>query len=128
MPTHSGGSRILPVLRNTSSRIIVPTPSSAPQPMRFQLMSPPITPLASAEMSAACGAASACSPAPGAPAKPKALLSRSRTGGITSEPKKLELWDAGKAQYCPNCYSSNVAHESGCSGPSCHDCGYSECS
>ena len=69
------------------SRMIDPTPSSAPQPIRFQLMSPPSTPLASAEMSAACGAASACSPTPGAPAKPKALLSRSSTGGITSEPK-----------------------------------------
>ncbi|MBI4656860.1 MAG: adenosylcobalamin-dependent ribonucleoside-diphosphate reductase [Elusimicrobia bacterium] len=41
---------------------------------------------------------------------------------------KLELWEASKTLYCPKCYSSNVSYESGCSGPTCHDCGYSECS
>ncbi len=41
---------------------------------------------------------------------------------------KLQLWEAAKAQYCPKCYSSNISFESGCSGPTCHDCGYSECS
>jgi ribonucleoside-diphosphate reductase alpha chain len=30
--------------------------------------------------------------------------------------------------YCPQCYSSNVEVLSGCSGPTCYDCGYSECS
>ncbi len=30
--------------------------------------------------------------------------------------------------YCPTCFSSNVSFESGCTGPTCHDCGYSECS
>jgi ribonucleoside-diphosphate reductase alpha chain len=29
---------------------------------------------------------------------------------------------------CPRCRSSNVSHESGCGGPTCHDCGYAECS
>lgn len=43
-------------------------------------------------------------------------------------PKKLELWESSKTQYCPKCYSSNISFESGCSGPTCHDCGYSECS
>ncbi|MFA6030302.1 MAG: adenosylcobalamin-dependent ribonucleoside-diphosphate reductase [Elusimicrobiota bacterium] len=38
------------------------------------------------------------------------------------------LLELAKTQHCPKCYSSNVAHESGCSGPSCKDCGYSECS
>ena len=42
--------------------------------------------------------------------------------------QKLQLWEASKAQYCPKCYSSNISFESGCSGPTCHDCGYSECS
>jgi ribonucleoside-diphosphate reductase alpha chain len=42
--------------------------------------------------------------------------------------EKLELWEASRTQYCPKCYSSNVSYESGCSGPTCHDCGYSECS
>jgi ribonucleoside-diphosphate reductase alpha chain len=56
-----------------------------------------------------------------------------RTGQIAanedeSQKAKLDLWEAGRQQYCPNCYSSNIAHESGCSGPTCHDCGYSECS
>ncbi|MDR0953699.1 MAG: adenosylcobalamin-dependent ribonucleoside-diphosphate reductase [Elusimicrobiota bacterium] len=41
---------------------------------------------------------------------------------------KLTLWDASKAQYCPKCYSSNISFEGGCSGPTCHDCGYSKCS
>lgn len=41
---------------------------------------------------------------------------------------KLQLWEASKVQYCPKCYSSNISFESGCSGPTCHDCGYSECS
>ncbi|MFH2203812.1 MAG: adenosylcobalamin-dependent ribonucleoside-diphosphate reductase [Elusimicrobiota bacterium] len=30
--------------------------------------------------------------------------------------------------HCPKCYSGNVAFESGCSGPSCKDCGFSACS
>ncbi|MBN1645704.1 adenosylcobalamin-dependent ribonucleoside-diphosphate reductase [Candidatus Woesearchaeota archaeon] len=30
--------------------------------------------------------------------------------------------------YCPKCYSSNVEIVGGCSGPTCFDCGYSECS
>jgi ribonucleoside-diphosphate reductase alpha chain len=38
------------------------------------------------------------------------------------------LLEMTKAQHCPKCYSSNVAHESGCSGPTCKDCGHSECS
>ncbi|HAF95527.1 MAG: ribonucleoside-diphosphate reductase, adenosylcobalamin-dependent [Elusimicrobia bacterium GWC2_51_8] len=56
-----------------------------------------------------------------------------RTGMLTSEQdvngqEKLELWEVTRTQYCPKCYSSNVSYESGCSGPTCHDCGYSECS
>ncbi|MDD2806048.1 MAG: adenosylcobalamin-dependent ribonucleoside-diphosphate reductase [Elusimicrobiales bacterium] len=56
-----------------------------------------------------------------------------RSGVIASDAEingqeKLELWDASHTQYCPKCYSSNVSYESGCSGPTCHDCGYSECS
>lgn len=33
-----------------------------------------------------------------------------------------------QADHCPKCFSRNVAFESGCSGPTCHDCGYSACS
>jgi len=33
-----------------------------------------------------------------------------------------------KMNFCPKCYSTNVSYESGCSGITCHDCGYSECS
>ncbi len=56
-----------------------------------------------------------------------------RTGIISGDQElgggeKLELWEASRTQYCPKCYSSNVSYESGCSGPTCHDCGYSECS
>ena len=38
------------------------------------------------------------------------------------------LTSLAKAEFCPKCYSSNVVHESGCSGPTCKDCGFSECS
>ena len=56
-----------------------------------------------------------------------------RTGFIAADSDvngqpKLELWEMTRTQYCPKCYSSNVSYESGCSGPTCHDCGYSECS
>ena len=34
---------------------------------------------------------------------------------------------ARPAETCPRCHSSNVSRESGCSGPTCHDCGYAEC-
>ena len=44
------------------------------------------------------------------------------------EKGKLDMVSLPRAEYCPKCYSSNVAYESGCSGPTCHDCGFSECS
>jgi ribonucleoside-diphosphate reductase alpha chain len=30
--------------------------------------------------------------------------------------------------YCPKCYSPNIAYIQGCHGPTCFECGYSECS
>ncbi len=33
-----------------------------------------------------------------------------------------------KSLYCPKCFSSNVGMMSGCSEPTCFDCGYSKCS
>jgi hypothetical protein len=30
--------------------------------------------------------------------------------------------------HCPKCFSSNVGMISGCSEPTCFDCGYSKCS
>ncbi|MEF3279392.1 MAG: ribonucleoside reductase class II [Elusimicrobiota bacterium] len=56
------------------------------------------------------------------------LKKRKLLGEENTQGHKLELWDSTKAQYCPKCYSSNISFESGCSGPTCHDCGYSECS
>lgn len=40
----------------------------------------------------------------------------------------LELWNRSAALYCPDCFSSNVAQQSGCTGVTCFDCGHSECS
>jgi len=40
----------------------------------------------------------------------------------------VELAAAPRPEHCPKCYSANVRFESGCSGPTCRDCGYSECS
>jgi len=31
------------------------------------------------------------------------------------------------ALHCPKCYSTNVEMVSGCSEPTCFDCGYSKC-
>ncbi|HMU95861.1 MAG TPA: adenosylcobalamin-dependent ribonucleoside-diphosphate reductase [Elusimicrobiota bacterium] len=42
--------------------------------------------------------------------------------------KGLELWNRSSALYCPDCFSSNVAQQSGCTGVTCFDCGHSECS
>ncbi len=33
-----------------------------------------------------------------------------------------------KPGHCPKCYSPNIAYLSGCSGPTCYECGFSECS
>lgn len=34
----------------------------------------------------------------------------------------------GEILHCPKCFSSNVGMTSGCSEPTCFDCGYSKCS
>jgi ribonucleoside-diphosphate reductase alpha chain len=36
--------------------------------------------------------------------------------------------ESASTEHCPKCYSSAVSREAGCSGPTCHDCGFSECS
>jgi ribonucleoside-diphosphate reductase alpha chain len=33
-----------------------------------------------------------------------------------------------QSDHCPKCFSRNVSFQSGCSGPTCHDCGHSTCS
>jgi ribonucleoside-diphosphate reductase alpha chain len=35
---------------------------------------------------------------------------------------------AERPDACPQCRSTSIAFESGCGGPTCHDCGYSACS
>jgi len=47
---------------------------------------------------------------------------------VESDSKGLELWNRSAALYCPDCFSSNVAQQSGCVGVTCFDCGHSECS
>lgn len=44
-----------------------------------------------------------------------------------NDPVQDEL-DDNSNLYCPNCFSPNVAMASGCSEPTCFDCGYSSCS
>jgi ribonucleoside-diphosphate reductase alpha chain len=46
--------------------------------------------------------------------------------GSAPPPEPLAALPA--AEHCPKCWSSNVSFESGCSGPTCHDCGFSMCS
>jgi ribonucleoside-diphosphate reductase alpha chain len=46
----------------------------------------------------------------------------------TTEPSSFELWNLSKeGDQCPECFSTNISFGAGCSGPVCHDCGYSEC-
>ena len=53
-----------------------------------------------------------------------------KTGKIKTElSKKLVEFEAEKkVSHCPKCYSPNIQYVSGCSGPTCQDCGHSECS
>lgn len=55
-----------------------------------------------------------------------------KTGWMSEEngnaPPPQPLPAMAVAEHCPKCYSSNVSFESGCSGPTCHDCGFSKCS
>lgn len=52
-----------------------------------------------------------------------------KTGWIEGESiKRIEVASTTDAARCDKCYSSNVSFESGCSGPTCHDCGFSKCS
>lgn len=44
------------------------------------------------------------------------------------EQKKLIESNEDKQVYCSECFSSNVGFVSGCSEPTCFDCGYSKCS
>jgi hypothetical protein len=58
------------------------------------------------------------------------LLSvHSPTSADTDNGASLELWSlAHSGDQCPRCFSSNISFNTGCSGPLCQDCGYSECS
>lgn len=60
---------------------------------------------------------------------------------LTSYMKKMGTIGAGGAEhpgerekpgemreYCPKCFSPNIAYIQGCHGPTCFECGYSECS
>ena len=60
------------------------------------------------------------------------IIEKARKTGKVEKKEQLKLTDAGvtevKAQHCPKCYSPNIYYVSGCSGPTCQDCGHSECS
>ena len=40
----------------------------------------------------------------------------------------FEVKDEAHKIYCTKCFSANVGMVSGCSEPTCFDCGYSKCS
>ena len=46
----------------------------------------------------------------------------------TPAPTPTEERPLVKVDHCPKCYSPNIAFINGCHGPTCHECGYSECS
>jgi ribonucleoside-diphosphate reductase alpha chain len=49
--------------------------------------------------------------------------------GKMGDKEQQRLTDIGsKQEHCPKCYSPNVQYVSGCSEPTCQDCGYSKCS
>ena len=50
---------------------------------------------------------------------------------VIDNKSQTRLVDSPKEEekvYCPKCFSSNVGFVSGCSEPTCFDCGYSKCS
>ena len=50
---------------------------------------------------------------------------------ISNDKEQTKLVDTpenGDKVYCPKCFSSNVGFVSGCTEPTCFDCGYSKCS
>lgn len=119
-PTASGGSAKRPVNRKTSSTPTASAPTTAPIAMRCQSICPLMTPLASAEMSVACGAGSGCATVAwrfGAPAKPYARLSKSSIGGMTSAPITTPItsatcWRHGVASTsCPVLRSCRLSFE-----------------
>ena len=94
MPTASGGKEKLVVLRRISSTRITPTPISAPSPISDQSRELPKIPEATEDSNAACGAARASSPAPGAPTKPKLVIISCSTGGMIAEPNSTPMISA----------------------------------
>ncbi|MEM3091851.1 MAG: hypothetical protein QXD05_01835, partial [Candidatus Pacearchaeota archaeon] len=53
--------------------------------------------------------------------------------GFSNNQGTIKIFDYPKENldlvlYCPKCFSSNVSMTSGCSEPTCFDCGYSKCS
>lgn len=51
-----------------------------------------------------------------------------KTGWLEEGDPAAELPPAPAAEHCPKCFSRSVSFESGCSGPTCRECGYSACS
>jgi len=51
-----------------------------------------------------------------------------KTGWLEGKAEAAEPAHEVRADHCPKCFSRNVSFESGCSGPTCHDCGHSACS
>ena len=51
-----------------------------------------------------------------------------KTGWVDEKSPEASAAPEVRADHCPKCFSRNVAFESGCSGPTCHDCGHSSCS
>lgn len=58
----------------------------------------------------------------------EAMLVKEEGSPKPEEGGSLELWNLTQiSDQCPDCYSANIRFGSGCSGPICNDCGYSEC-
>jgi hypothetical protein len=51
-----------------------------------------------------------------------------KTGWLDGKAEAAAPAHEVRADHCPKCFSRNVSFESGCSGPTCHDCGHSACS
>ncbi|MBI5391655.1 adenosylcobalamin-dependent ribonucleoside-diphosphate reductase [Candidatus Woesearchaeota archaeon] len=60
----------------------------------------------------------------------QAILETGQQMLLATQVKKTEAETVIKLQsiYCPKCFSANVEVVGGCSGPTCFDCGHSECS
>ncbi|MDO8661348.1 MAG: hypothetical protein Q7K43_05650, partial [Candidatus Woesearchaeota archaeon] len=60
--------------------------------------------------------------------KGQQVLMQTNTNQLNNVAEHQSTSAQDRKEHCPKCYSPNIAYVSGCSGPTCYECGHSECS